>query len=104
MYNIGCIDEKWGMNKGNETKSEEEEDCKGRAHGDETRGGYGVQMSRRKIDEDENLPDVEEGWNEKIWSKLKFDIRLGYCNYMDEDGIKNEGGDLLVIDCSHVHR
>ena len=61
------------MNKGNETKSEEEEDCKGRAHGDEMPGGYSVQTSSRRIDEDENLPDVEEGWNEKSWSKLKFD-------------------------------
>ena len=60
---IGCRDEKWGMNKGNETKSEEEEDCKGRAHGDETRGRCGVQT---KIDEDEKSTDVDGERNEKV--------------------------------------
>ena len=73
---IGCRDEKWGMNKCNETKSQEKENCKGRAHGDETRGGCGVEMRRRKIDEDENWTDVDEDWSGKSWSELKFDIVL----------------------------
>ena len=71
--NIGCIDEKWGINKGNETKSEEKEGCKGRAHGDEMREGCSVQTRSRRIDEDENWTDVE-GLNEKSWSELKFTI------------------------------
>ena len=36
---IGCRDKKWGMNKDNETKSDEEEDWKGETHNDETQRG-----------------------------------------------------------------
>jgi len=54
------------MNKDNETKGEEKQDWKGRAHGDETQGRCSVQRSRRKIDEDENWTDVEGAGMKKV--------------------------------------